>query len=57
MRQIAVNKGMIGVEFSGERHDMGNKFGMIKANIQVGLTHPEVKNELREYIKELAKTL
>ncbi len=57
MKQIAVSKGMIGVEFSGERHDMGNKFGMIKANIQVGLTHPEVKDELREYIKELSKTL
>lgn len=57
MREIAVNKGMIGVEFSGERHDMGNKFGMLKANIQVGLTHPEVKDELKKYIKELAKEL
>ncbi len=57
MREIAVTKGMTGVEFSGERHDMGNKFGMLKANIQVGLTHPEVKDELRNYIKELAKTL
>lgn len=57
MREIAVKKGMIGVEFSGERHDMGNKFGMLKANIQVGLTHPEVKDELKEYIKELAKQL
>ena len=57
MREIAVNKGMIGVEFSGERHDMGNKFGMLKANIQVGLTHPEVKDELKKYIKELAKDL
>ena len=57
MREIAVKKGMIGVEFSGERHDMGNKFGMLKANIQVGLTHPEVKDELKKYIKELANQL
>lgn len=57
MAQIARKKGMIGVDFSGTRYDMGNKFGILKANIEVGLTHPETKDELKEYIKELAKTL
>ncbi len=57
MCQIAKTKGMIGVDFSGTRYDMGNKFGILKANIEVGLTHPETKDELREYIKELAKNL
>ena len=57
MKQIAVTKGMVGVDFSGTRYDMGNKFGILKANIEVGLTHPETKDELREYIKELAQTL
>ncbi len=57
MKSIATEKGMIGVVFSGERHDMGNKFGMIKANIDVGLKHPETKNELAAYIKSLAEKL
>lgn len=57
MRTLAVEKGMVGVDFSGTRYDMGNKFGIMKANIEVGLTHPEIKEDLREYIKELAKTL
>ena len=57
MKTIARRKGMIGVEFDGERHDMGNKFGFIKANIDVGLVHPETKGELREYIKKLAEEL
>lgn len=57
MKSIATKKGMIGVVFSGERHDMGNKFGMLKANIDVGLTHPETKAELAAYIKKLAETL
>lgn len=57
MRALAVKYGMIGVDFSGIRYDMGNKFGILKANIEVGLNHPEVGGELREYIKELAKTL
>ncbi len=57
MKEIAVTEGMVGVDFSGTRYDMGNKFGILKANIEVGLTHPETKDELRDYIKELAKTL
>ncbi|MCQ2449464.1 MAG: UTP--glucose-1-phosphate uridylyltransferase GalU [Clostridia bacterium] len=57
MAVIARNAGMIGVDFSGTRFDMGNKFGVIRANIEVGLKHPEVAEELRNYIKELAKEL
>lgn len=57
MKQIAITKGMIGIEFSGTRYDMGNKFGILKANIEVGLTHPETKDQLKEYIKELSKNL
>ena len=57
MREIAITDGMIGVEFSGTRYDMGNKFGILKANIEVGLNHPETKEELKNYIKELSKKL
>lgn len=57
MREIAATKGMIGVDFSGTRYDMGNKFGILKANIEVGLTHPEISTELKAYIKQIAKTL
>ena len=57
MAVIARNKGITGVDFSGTRYDMGNKFGILKANIEVGLNHPETKDELREYIKELAAKL
>ena len=57
MRTLAVRDGMTGVDFTGIRYDMGNKFGILKANIEVGLKHPEVKDELREYIKEIAKKL
>lgn len=57
MREIAVTKGMTAVEFEGKRYDMGNKFGILQAQIEVGLEHPETKTQLREYIKEIAKTL
>ncbi|MDK1724771.1 UTP--glucose-1-phosphate uridylyltransferase GalU [Dellaglioa algida] len=44
-------------EFKGDRYDVGNKFGYLKTSIDFGLKHPEVKDELREYIKELSKKL
>ena len=57
MREIAITKGMTAVEFEGTRYDMGNKFGILKAQIEVGLEHPETKDQLKKYIKELAEKL
>lgn len=44
-------------EFKGERHDVGNKFGWLKTNIEYGLQHPEVKDELRQYLEQLGQQL
>ncbi|MCH5300101.1 MAG: UTP--glucose-1-phosphate uridylyltransferase GalU [Ruminococcus sp.] len=57
MREIAVTKGMTAVEFEGKRYDMGNKFGILQACIEIGLEHPETKENLKDYIKELAKLI
>ena len=57
MKVIARGKGMTAVELEGKRFDMGNKFGILEANIEIGLKHPETKEQLKKYIKELAKTL
>ncbi|KRM60470.1 UTP-glucose-1-phosphate uridylyltransferase [Paucilactobacillus vaccinostercus DSM 20634] len=44
-------------EFKGARYDVGNKFGWIQTNIEYGLKHPEVKDQLREYLKQLSARL
>ena len=36
---------------------MGNKLGILQANIEVGLKHPELSEQLKDYIKELTKNL
>jgi UTP--glucose-1-phosphate uridylyltransferase len=36
---------------------VGNKFGYVTTNIEFGLRHPEVKDELRAYLIELAHEL
>ena len=35
----------------------GNKFGILQANIEVGLKHPETREELKAYLKKLAADL
>ena len=57
MCAMARTTGMMAVEFTGKRYDMGNKFGIMQASVEVALTHPEIKDEFRAYLKELAKTL
>ena len=57
MKTLARRDGMIGVDFKATRYDMGNKFGMLKANIEVALTHSEIGEETKKYIKELAEKL
>ena len=44
-------------EFKGTRYDVGDKFGFLKTSIKYGLTHPEVKDSLRQYIIDLAHEL
>lgn len=53
MREVAVSDGMIGVDFAGKRFDMGSRLGIIKASLEVGLMHDELKWELTAYLKEL----
>ncbi|HBH94219.1 MAG TPA: UTP--glucose-1-phosphate uridylyltransferase [Ruminococcaceae bacterium] len=56
MKELARTEGMIGVDFTGTRYDMGNKLGILKAIVEVGLEHPEVKEGFREYLKEICST-
>ena len=57
MKILAQGEGMLGVDFTGRRYDMGNKLGILKAVVEVGLEHPEVGEGFREYLKEIAKEL
>lgn len=57
MKQLALTEGMTGVDFTGVRYDMGNKLGILKAVVEVGLKHPEIGESFREYLKEISSTL
>lgn len=44
-------------KFNGIRFDTGDKFGYMMTNIAFGLQHPQIKDQLREYILALAEEL
>lgn len=40
-------------EFKGTRYDVGDKMGFLKTNIEYGLNHPELKEDLKTYLKTI----
>ena len=57
MKTLAQREGVIAVDYEGVRYDMGNKLGILQANIEVGLQHPEVGEGLKAYLQDLVKNL
>lgn len=57
MKVLAKRDSVIAVDFIGERYDMGSKIGILKAEIEMGLRHSEIKDELRKYILDLSKKI
>lgn len=44
-------------QFLGKRYDVGDKFGFLRTSIEYGLDHPEVKDQLRQFIIETGAAL
>ena len=57
MADFARKGDMVGVDFSGTRYDMGNKLGIMKANVEVALNHKEIGEDFKAYIKDLANKI
>lgn len=57
MKVLAQRSGVAGVDFTGTRYDMGNKLGILKAQVEVGLSHPEIGGDFKEYLKKIAENL
>lgn len=44
---------MYGCQFEGTRYDCGSKLGFLKAQVELGLKHPDTGKELKKYLKSL----
>ncbi|MCL4427200.1 UTP--glucose-1-phosphate uridylyltransferase GalU [Patescibacteria group bacterium] len=55
LRQYIQHGGMVyGYTIEGTRYDCGSKIGFLKAVVDFGLKHPEVKKEFKKYLKSLS---
>lgn len=57
MKTLAQTVGMTGVDYTGTRYDMGNKFGILQATVEVALKNPALAEPFKAYLKDLVKTL
>ncbi len=57
MRTLARTKGMMGIEYSGIRYDMGNKLSIMQANVEMALKNEEFGKDFKSYLKQLVKEL
>ena len=48
---------LLAYEYTGTRYDVGDKYGMLIANIEIGLEHEETSEKMHEHIIKLAKKL
>jgi UTP--glucose-1-phosphate uridylyltransferase len=46
-----------GLRFKGERFDCGDKVGFLQANIAFALARDEMKDEVKAFVRHLAKSL
>ena len=57
LSELAETNRLVAVDFIGKRFDMGNKLGIMQANCEAALRHPEIGEDFRAYLKALAQTL
>ncbi len=55
MKVLSQTKGMVGVDFTGTRYDMGSKLGILQATVEVGLKHEEIGEDFKAYLKEVCE--
>lgn len=44
---------VLGYAFKGTRYDVGDKFGYIQATVEFALARPDLKDDLKEYLRRL----
>lgn len=55
LQELAKEGKLLASNFEGERFDVGDKVGYIKANVVLGLEKEETAQSVKEFIKEIAK--
>lgn len=54
LAQLARRRKMYGCVFAGERYDIGDKFGFVRATVAYALKRPDLKDKVTEYLRSFA---
>ena len=57
LRVMAKEDFVYAYDFEGQRYDLGDKLGFLKATVEFALRREDLGNPFREYLKELGKNL
>lgn len=57
IKTIAKTNGIMALEYVGNRYDMGNKLGIMKAFVEIGINHPEIGADFKKYLKQISDNL
>jgi UTP--glucose-1-phosphate uridylyltransferase len=54
LSQLVRDRKVYGCEFVGDRYDIGDKFGFVRATVAYALKRPDLKDKVLEYLKATA---
>jgi UTP--glucose-1-phosphate uridylyltransferase len=53
LARLARQRKMYGCAFNGQRYDIGDKFGFVRATVAYALKRPDLRDKVSEYLKSL----
>ncbi|MGH7782740.1 MAG: UTP--glucose-1-phosphate uridylyltransferase, partial [Candidatus Binatia bacterium] len=56
LSQLVRERKIFGCEFEGDRYDIGDKFGFVRATVAYALKRADLKDRVAEYLKSLVAT-
>ncbi|HEY7714889.1 MAG TPA: UTP--glucose-1-phosphate uridylyltransferase GalU [Candidatus Binatia bacterium] len=55
LAQLVRDRKVFGCEFVGDRYDIGDKFGFVRATIAYALKRPDLKDKVLQYLKTMSR--
>jgi UTP--glucose-1-phosphate uridylyltransferase len=52
---LAREEGLLGYRFEGDRYDAGDRLGYLKANVAFALKRPELRDDLKQWLREVTR--
>jgi UTP--glucose-1-phosphate uridylyltransferase len=53
LAELARRRKMFGCAFTGERYDIGDKFGFVRATVAYALKRPDLRDKVQSYLKSI----